>query len=73
MVNLAALGAHYNNRRGGGEKQKVNHVKMTFRGEGGWERKKRFEKMVEDVQKVDRLKRYGLEEGRVELRLKQRS
>ncbi|KFX90950.1 hypothetical protein V495_07783 [Pseudogymnoascus sp. VKM F-4514 (FW-929)] len=73
MVNLAALGAHYNNEgRGGGEKQKLNHVKLTFVGEGGREKKKRFEKMVANVQEVDRIKKYGLEEEKVELRLRNR-
>lgn len=73
MVNLAALGAHYDVRRGGGEKEKVNHVKMTFRGERGRERKKKFEKTVAGVQEVDRRKGYLLEEEKVELRLKKRT
>ncbi|KFY74617.1 hypothetical protein V499_05364 [Pseudogymnoascus sp. VKM F-103] len=73
MVNLAALGAHYNDPRGGGQKEKLNHVKMTFNGEGGRERKKKFEKMVAGVQEVDRRKGYLLEEEKVGLRLQRRS
>ncbi|OBT66188.1 hypothetical protein VE03_05136 [Pseudogymnoascus sp. 23342-1-I1] len=71
MVNLAALGAHYDDERGGGgEKEKLNHVKMTFRGEKGRERKKKFEKTVAGVQEVDRRKRYVLEEEKVALRFR---
>lgn len=73
MVNLAALGAHYDDPRGGGEKEKLNHVKMTFNGEGGRERKKKFEKMVAGVQEVDRRKGFLLEEEKVGLRLQRRS
>ncbi|KFY96180.1 hypothetical protein V498_02838 [Pseudogymnoascus sp. VKM F-4517 (FW-2822)] len=70
MVNLAALGAHYDDGRGGGEKEKLNHVKMTFQGENGRERKKKFEKTVAGVQEVDRRKRYVLEEEKVALRFR---
>ncbi|OBT91265.1 hypothetical protein VE02_00355 [Pseudogymnoascus sp. 03VT05] len=73
MVNLAALGAHYDDPRGGGEKEKLNHVKMTFNGDGGRDRKKKFEKMVAGVQEVDRRKGYLLEEEKVGLRLQRRS
>lgn len=70
MVNLAALGAHYDDERGGGGKEKLNHVKMTFQGENGRERKKKFEKTVVGVQEVDRRKRYVLEKEKAALRFR---
>ncbi|KFY15302.1 hypothetical protein V492_02096 [Pseudogymnoascus sp. VKM F-4246] len=71
MVNLAALGAHYNGQEGT-EKEKVYHVQLNF-GDDGRENKERFEGLVTAVQKLNTKKTYLTEDEKVGLRLKKPS